>query len=205
LTISPDDPDPRALARAADILRGGGLVVFPTDTFYGLAADPRREDAVDRVFGTKGRSSLLALPLIAADLDQVASAAIGLSLLTRRLAVRFWPGPLTLVADVAPGIVAAVHGGTGTVAVRVPDHAAARRLAAHAGFPIVSTSANRSGDPAVNTADAVVASIGDLVDLVLDGGPTPGGEPSTIVDARGPKPVLIRAGAVPFSRVMEAL
>jgi L-threonylcarbamoyladenylate synthase len=204
LTISPDDPDPRTLARAAAILAAGGLVVFPTDTFYGLAADPRQEDAVDRVFQAKGRATTLALPLIAADIEQVLAAARGLSALTRRLAEAFWPGPLTLVADAATSIAGAVHGGAGTVAIRVPDHAAARQLAARAGFPIISTSANRSGEQAVTSAAAVVAAIGNLVDLVLDGGPTPGGEPSTIVDARGRVPVLIRAGAVPFSRVLEA-
>jgi len=101
--------------------------------------------------------------------------------------------------------VAAVHGGTATVAIRVPDHAAARQLAAGAGFPIVSTSANRSGEPAVATAEDVVASIGPRVELVLDGGRTPGVEASTIVDARGRRPVLVRAGAVPMARVLEAL
>jgi L-threonylcarbamoyladenylate synthase len=109
------------------------------------------------------------------------------------------------VADASPDIAPAVHGGAGTIAVRVPDHPAARALAAAVGFPIVSTSANRSGEPAVNTWDAAVAALGDLIDLVLDGGPTPGAAPSTVVDARGPVPVLIRAGAVPFSRVLEAL
>jgi L-threonylcarbamoyladenylate synthase len=204
LTISPVDPDPRVLARAADVLLAGGLVAFPTDTFYGLAADPRQENAVERVFRAKGRSSLLALPLIAADISQVHAAATRISVLTLRLAERFWPGPLTLVADASPSIVAAVHGGTGTIAVRVPDHPAARQFAGYVGFPIISTSANRSGDPAVGTADAVVAGIGDLLDLVLDGGSTPGAAPSTIVDARGPLAVLIRAGAVPFSLILEA-
>jgi L-threonylcarbamoyladenylate synthase len=205
LTISPHDPEPRALAHAADILLGGGLVVFPTDTFYGLAADPRREDGVERVFLAKGRSSVLALPLVAADIEQVRAASAGLSTTTLRLAARFWPGPLTLVADASGEIVSAVHGGTHTVAIRVPDHAVARQLAGACGFPIVATSANRSGDAAATTADAVVAAIGDVVDLVLDGGATPGSAPSTIVDARGPEPILIRAGAVPFSRVLEAL
>ncbi len=204
LTISQEDPDPRVLARAAGILRGGGLVAFPTDTFYGLAADPRDEAAVERVFVAKGRAPAVALPLIAADIDQVLAASTGLSPLSLRLAERFWPGPLTLVADAASSIVPGVHGGSHTIAVRVPDHAVARGLAAAAGFPVVSTSANRSGEAAVTSADAVVSSIGGLVDLVLDCGATPGAAPSTVVDARGAVPVLIRAGAVPFSRVLEA-
>jgi L-threonylcarbamoyladenylate synthase len=205
LTISPDDPEPRLLAEAALVLRSGGLVVFPTDTFYGLAADPRQLTGVERVFGTKGRPAAAALPLVAADIEQVQAAAARLTEWTLRLARRFWPGPLTLVVDAADIVVAPVHGGTGTIAVRVPDHAVARGLAAHVGFPVVSTSANRSGEPAVATVDAVVLTIGDLVDIVLDGGPTPGAGPSTIVDARGSHPILVRAGAIPFADVLEAL
>ena len=203
LRISPTNPEPSVLARAAATLQAGGLVVFPTDTFYGLAADPRHAGAVERVFQAKGRSSTVALPLIAADVEQAVAASTGLSGLTLRLAVAFWPGALTLVVDAAPVILSAVHGGTNTIAIRVPDHPVARQLASANGFPIVSTSANRSGEPAVSDADAAVAAIGDLVDLVLDGGATPGEAPSTIVDARAQVPLLLRAGAVPFSRVLE--
>jgi L-threonylcarbamoyladenylate synthase len=192
------------MARAGEILRAGGLVVFPTDTFYGLAADPRSADAIARVFAAKGRSATTALPLIAADIDQVRAAASQLSALTIKLAQVFWPGPLALVADASPSIAAAVHGGAGTIAIRVPDHVAARQLASCAGFPVVATSANRSGEPAVTSASAVVETIGALVDLVLDAGPTSGGSPSTIVDARGDAPALIRSGAIPFPRVVEA-
>jgi L-threonylcarbamoyladenylate synthase len=204
LTISPDVPDQRAIVRSGAIVLAGGLVAFPTDTFYGLAADPRREDAVARVFRVKGRAFTAALPLIAADVEQVRAASSGLSGLTLRLAHAFWPGPLTLVVDAAPAIVPAVHGGTHTVAIRVPGHLVARQLAGVVGFPVVSTSANRSGEPAAADADAVATAIGDMVDVVLDGGATPGAEPSTIVDARGAVPVLIRPGAVAFSRVLEA-
>jgi len=205
LTVSPSDPEPDALARAADLLSQGRLVVFPTDTLYGLAADPRNADAVARVYRAKGRPTAQALPLIAADIEQVEAAAVRLSATTRRLAERFWPGPLSLVVDAAPSIAVSVHGGAGTVAIRVPDHAVARGLAACLGFAVVSTSANRSGSPAVPSADAAVAEVGDDVDLVLDSGPTTGGRPSTVVDARAERPTLIRAGAVPFSRVLEAL
>lgn len=205
LTVSPTDPRPDALTRAAECLLRGRLVLFPTDTLYGLAADPRNARAVALVYRAKGRGTAQALPLIAADIEQVEIAAVRLSPLTRRLAERFWPGPLTLVVDAAPAIDASVHGGTGTVAIRVPDHAVARGLAGCLGFAVVSTSANRSGAPAVSTADAAVAEMGNDVDLVLDGGPTAGGEPSTIVDARANPPRLVRAGAVPFPRVLEAL
>jgi L-threonylcarbamoyladenylate synthase len=203
LTVSAIDPELSALHRAAAVLQAGGLVVFPTDTYYGLAADPRNPAAVERVFEVKGRSIATALPLIAADFEQVVAASHGLSHLTTRLARAFWPGPLTLVVDAASVIAPGVHGGAATVAIRVPDHALARGLAACAGFPIVSTSANRSGQPPVNTPDEVEACIANVVDLVIDGGRTVGDAPSTIVDARTPVPLLIRAGAVPFARVLE--
>lgn len=203
--MSPAHPEPDVLARAADILRRGGLVVFPTDTLYGLAADPRNTGAVARVYREKGRAASRALPLIASDLRQVEAASESLSPLTRRLAERFWPGPLTLIVDAPTGIAVPACGGSGTMAVRVPDQAVARGLASCMGFPIVSTSANRSGSPAPRTADEAVIAIAGDVDLLLDGGPTPGGEPSTIVDARAEAPRLIRAGAVSFSRILEAV
>lgn len=203
--MSPTNPEPRTLAVAADVLSRGGLVIFPTDTLYGLAADPRNTRAIDRVFHVKGRRSGQALPLVAASLDQVERSVGHLSKLTRRLALLFWPGPLTMVVEAGQDVVPTILGKGGTVAIRVPDHAVARGLSARFGFPIVSTSANRSGHPAPSTADEAIASLDDEVDLVLDGGPAPGGEPSTIVDARGESVRLLRAGAVPFSRVLEAL
>lgn len=203
--MSPTNPEPQALAVAADVLLRGGLVLFPTDTLYGLAADPRNPSAVDRVFRAKGRPPAQALPLVAASLDQVERSVDHLSALTRRLAECFWPGPLTLVVEAGQDVVAAVTGATGTLAIRVPNHAVARGLCAHFGFPIVSTSANRSGHPAPSTADEAIASLGGEVDLVLDGGPAPGGEPSTIVDARDDVVRLVRAGSVPFARVLEAV
>ncbi len=205
LRVSPTSPEPAALARAADVLARGGLVVFPTDTLYGLAADPRNADAVARVYRAKGRMPERALPLVAGDLGQVEALSTRLSASTRRLAGRFWPGPLTLIVDVVPSVVDAVHGGTDTVAVRVPNQAVARALALGLGFPIVATSANRSGSPATPIADIGASALEGEVDLILDSGPTAGGEPSTIVDARADVPRLIREGAIPYSRVLEAL
>jgi L-threonylcarbamoyladenylate synthase len=204
-SVSPESPESLALVRAGEVLRGGGLVAFPPDTFYGLAADPRNEGAVMRVYRVKGRAFGQPLPLIAANVEQVQAVAARLSPLTLRLAERFWPGPVTLIVDAQATLHASVHGGSGTVAVRVPDQAVARGLAAALGFPTVSTSANHSGDPAVRTAREVIDALGGEVDLVLDSGPTPGGEPSTIVDARGAEPRLVRSGAVPFRQILEAV
>jgi L-threonylcarbamoyladenylate synthase len=193
------------LAVAARVLSHGGLAIFPTDTLYGLAADPRNPAGVDRVFRLKGRMAAQALPLVAASLEQVERSLGGVSGRTRRLAERFWPGPLTLVVNAGPEVAMAVLGLEGTVAVRVPAHAVARGLGASLGFPVVSTSANRTGQPAPATAGDAIAALGGDVDVVLDAGPVAGGAPSTIVDARGDEVRLIRAGAIPFSLVLEAL
>ncbi len=193
------------MAQAATVLAGGGLVAYPTDTLYGLAADPRNPEAVARVYEAKGRGPFAPLPLIAASLEQVEASAGVCTATTRRLAARFWPGPLTLVVDAASGLAERVHAGGGSVAIRVPDHAVARALARTLGAPITATSANRLGCRAPSDADLVVAALGNEVDLVLDAGPTRGGPPSTIVDARGDCPRLVREGAIGFAQVLEAL
>ena len=198
-------PDRHALSRAAVILREGGIVAYPTDTLYGLAADPRSAAAMAQLYRIKGRPVELAVPIIAAGIEQVESCGGVLSEAARRLAAAFWPGPLTLVLTAWPGLDPSVHAGRGTVAVRVPDHAVARLLAEDCGWPITSTSANRSGKPATNHPGEVRAAFGADLDGLIDAGPSPGGAPSTIVDAAGPAPRLIRAGAVPWDRVLELL
>ena len=203
LVLSPTDPEPKAFAAAARVLQSGGVVAFPTDTLYGLAVDPRRHDAVERLFQLKGRDLTAAVPLIAASLDQALAAAM-LGDLERRAAEAFWPGPLSIVAPANPRIASnALAGGT-TVAIRVPAHVVARQLAETFGFPITATSANRSGKPAADSADAVAAALSD-VDLLLDAGPAPGGAPSTIVSFNAGELVLLRPGAVPWERVLESL
>ena len=176
---------------------------FPTDTIYGLAADPRRPDAVERLYEAKGRPAHLAIPLIAASLEQVERVG-RLPELGRRLAEAFWPGPLTLVVSARPSVSARVRGGRATVAVRVPDHAVARALAGALGGSVTATSANRSGEPGARSAGAVVAALGPAVQLVLDGGAAAAETPSTIVDVSQETPTLIREGAVPWDRVVAS-
>ena len=195
-------PDPGAVRRAARLLAGGGLVAYPTDTLYGLAVDPRRADAVERLFRAKGRPADMAVPLIAADPEQAARAAGRLTPLARALAERFWPGPLTLVVAASPALNPRLLAGGATVAVRVPDHAVARALAAALGHPLTATSANRSGAPPATTAAAAAEAVGADLACVLDAGPADVTTPSTIVDARGPAPVLLRPGAVPWDHVL---
>jgi L-threonylcarbamoyladenylate synthase len=196
-----------AIAAAREAIAAGQVFAFPTETFYGLGVDPAREDAVAAIFAAKGRAAGEALPLIAADIAAARALADRWSEVADRLAATFWPGPLTLVVPVRPGaVVAGVTAGRDTIAVRIPGHPLARALAAAAPHGVLTaTSANRSGSPALATADAVIAALGTGVALVLDGGPAPGGLASTIVDVSGAEPRLIREGPVPFARVLEFL
>jgi L-threonylcarbamoyladenylate synthase len=192
-----------AVQAAVEAMRRGLVVAYPTDTLYGLAVDPANAGAVTKLFALKGRDLARAIPLIAADLSQV-RAWTTVTPLAERLAEAFWPGPLTLVLRAAVNIDTRVLAEDGTVAIRVPDHAVARALAAAAGCPVTSTSANPSGQPPTADADEVARAL-PAVDVLIDGGLTPGGAPSTIVDATGSLPVLIRAGAIAWERVLESL
>lgn len=192
------------LARAIDVLRSGGVVAYPTDTLYGLAVDPRREDALEKLFAVKGRPAAMAVPLIAADTEQ-ARAAGHFGAAELRLAEAFWPGPLSIVVPAAPGICRRALGDGETVALRVPAHAVGRALAAGLGFCITATSANLSGQPPTARPGDVAASLGARIDLLLDDGPAPGGAPSTIVAIGPDGPCLVREGAVAWERVLKSL
>jgi L-threonylcarbamoyladenylate synthase len=193
------------LAPAVRALGAGGVVGYPTETFYGLAADPRSQYAVGRIYSVKRRPVDRSLPLIAASVAQVAEQVGLMTPLAERLASRWWPGPLTLIIPASGLLCEDVHQSTGKVAVRVPGDSVARALASSAGHSITSTSANFSGEPPASTADAVAAAFGNTIDVLIDGGQTPGGLPSTIVDATGDVPVLLREGAIAWDRVLDFL
>ena len=205
LSIDPQRPDTDRLAQAVEALAAGEVVAFPTDTLYGLAVDPRRADAVRRLFLLKRRPAGQAVPLIAADTRQTERVARRVTPLARRLADRWWPGPLSIVLDASPALDSGLLSESGTVAIRVPAHPLARRLAAHFAHPITATSANRSGEPPAADAAAVAEGLGSGLAVLVDGGPARGGRPSTIVDARGEVPVLVREGAVTWDRVLQSL
>jgi L-threonylcarbamoyladenylate synthase len=202
-TVASDDPDAAVILEAAEMLRRGLVVAYPTDTVYGLAVDPRNRDAVSRLFTLKGRPESSALTLIAADLSQ-AEAAGEMTGEARRLAARWWPGPLTIVIPAGAALTIEALAGGRTVGVRVPDHAVARALAGTFGFCVTATSANRSAGTAAISADGVAEAL-PLVDGIVDGGPCRGGAASTIVSASGTAVTLVRAGAVPWERVLESL
>lgn len=197
-------PVTRSVAEAALALRRGGIVVYPTETFYGLGALASDPAAVARLGAAKLRPEGKPLPLVASDAEAAFATWDGVPAAARVLAASFWPGPLTLVARAAPGLPAAVTLGEG-VGVRVPGSAVARELCRLAGGPVVSTSANPSGGPPPASPDALDPALLARVDLVLDGGPTPGGLPSTVVAVEGGEARLVRAGAVAWEAVQEAL
>lgn len=207
-----------ALKEAADLVIGGGVVAFPTDTLYGLAVNPFDAIAVTRLFEVKGRAGAQAVALVAADVDQVSTWIAPLAGSARRLADAFWPGPLTLLLRptarpkpsgvsnssylaLAPGVVAL----DGTVGVRVPAHAIATGLCREAGRPLTATSANLSGDAATSDPDVVWRTLGHRIDLLLDGGMAPGGPPSTIVDVTSPELRLVRAGAIDWDTIQQCV
>ena len=180
-------------------------MVLPTDTFYGLAVDIRNASAVRQLFALKGRDARAALPLIAADLAQVVACGGRLDAREAALAQAFWPGPLSIVRDAPSWIVPEVHGGHRTVAIRIPGHPVARRLCEAWGGVLSATSANLSGAPSVDRVEALGSLAQDPRVLVIDAGVTPGGLPSTLVDVRAARPVLLREGAIPWSRVLDFL
>jgi L-threonylcarbamoyladenylate synthase len=196
-------PEWGAIQRAADCIRQGLIVAYPTDTVYGLAVDPRNAAAVQRLYALKGRPETSALTLIAADLAQARLAA-QLTPPAEALAREWWPGPLTIVVYADASLAPAALAGGRTVGIRVPRHAVAVGLARAAGFCITATSANRWGEPAAASPDEVLAAI-PVVDAILDAGPAPGGAPSTIVGALDRDVTLIRDGAVPWERVLRSL
>jgi L-threonylcarbamoyladenylate synthase len=204
LFTAEENPDPAAIAAAADILRAGGIVAYPTDTLYGLAVDPRRDDAVARLFEAKARRAELAMPLIAADLAQAEAAGI-FGPRARRLAGAFWPGPLSIVVPARPAISRLALGGRPSVAVRVPASRVARALAERFGFPIAATSANPSGAPAAAAPRNIGEAMAGRIDCLLDGGAAPGGPPSTIVEIDETGQRLHREGAIAWERVLKSL
>jgi L-threonylcarbamoyladenylate synthase len=196
LSVDPSRPDRRALSPAATALRLGGLVAFPTETVYGLGASARNAEAVARIFAAKGRPADNPLIVHLHAARRLRDVTTLVTPLAWALAERWWPGPLTVVLDADPSLPAVTTGGLATVAVRVPDHPVALALLAAADVPVAAPSANRSGRPSPTTAAHVLADLGDEVDIVVDGGTCRVGVESTVVDARGAVPIVLREGAV---------
>ncbi|HNT53640.1 MAG TPA: L-threonylcarbamoyladenylate synthase [Anaerolineaceae bacterium] len=194
--------DPRALPAALQTLRQGGLVAFPTDTVYGLAALVRNPAAILQLFEAKGRDTTKAIAVLIGALDQLHQMTPGLPEPALRLARKFWPGALTLVVERHPDLPE-ILSPLPTIGIRMPDHPLALALLKASG-PLATTSANRSGAANPLTAADVLDQLGSQIDLVLDGGPCPGGVPSTVVDCTGPSLKILRLGAIAEAAIREA-
>lgn len=203
--VDPQNPDPEAIKTAADAIRRGELVIFPTETVYGLAADAFNEVAAKRVFDAKGRVQMQPLPIQIANKDQLYEVASEVSESARLLAERFWPGPLTLVLPKAESVPDIVTGGEKTIGVRMPDHSVALALIREVGRPIIATSANISGSAPPEAADAAIDMVGRSVSVVLDAGKSRIGVASTVVDVSVSPARILRAGAISAERIKEIL
>jgi L-threonylcarbamoyladenylate synthase len=193
-----DPPPPAALLHAVEALARGLPVAIPTDTVYGLAVDPSRPGATDRIFEVKRRPRDVSLPLLVSGVEQALSVSTAVPGLALALMAAYWPGPLTLVLPARPGM-ADLGDDELTVGVRSPDHPVPLALCEAVG-PLATTSANRHGEPTLVTAGAVAEAFGDAVPVVLDGGECTG-SPSTVVDCTGQAPKLLREGRVPWAEL----
>jgi L-threonylcarbamoyladenylate synthase len=189
--------------RAGEIIRSGGVVILPTETFYALAANPFLEEAVQRIFRIKRRDERKPLPLIASDTAAVEKLVGCMSPLARKLADRFWPGSVTILLKPSGRVSPLLIGHDGKIGVRIPPECSARTVAAQTGGWLTSTSANLSGDPDPDDVSMIAKEVLEAVDLVVDLGPTPGGKPSTVVEPIGSDFRVIRDGAVPESVIRD--
>ena len=205
LAIDPKSPDLGVLARIVGALRAGGSMAYPTETFYGLGVLAYSAEAVERIYALKRREAGKALSVVISDLDMAEAAAGPLSAPFLALALAFWPGPLTLVAPARPLFPPRMLGPGGSLAMRVPGTPWLRECLRLLGAPVTATSANPSGGPEISRPEDAIALFLGKVDVIVDGGPTPGGLPSTIVDLTAARPRLVRAGAVPEAALRRFL
>jgi L-threonylcarbamoyladenylate synthase len=199
--ILPAD-SPAALDQAVDILLHGGLVAFPTDTVYGLGALVSLPQSIDQLFVVKGRDTTKAIAVLLGNVEMLAQVASKMSPPAWRLAQRFWPGPLTLIVPRHPSLPENLSL-LPTVGVRMPDHPAALALLNRTG-PLAVTSANLSGEANTQTAQEVMDQLQGRIPLILDGGRTPGGSPSTVVDCTTPSLTILRFGPVTQEQILVA-
>ncbi len=193
------------MEEAAQVLRDGGLVVFPTDTVYGVGAAVDRPDAVARLYVAKGRPLDRPIPVLIADLDQLERLAREVNEAVLRLARRFWPGALTIVVPAQPWLPAEIVRDTAAVGLRMPDHPVALAIIRAAGGAVATTSANRSGEREACTVEEAITALGEAVDLYVDGGRTPGGIPSTVVALDEGTVRVLRRGALDPESIEQVL
>ena len=200
--LTADEP---GIIQTADRIRTGGVVVYPTETVYGLGADPFDRSAFERIFNLKGREAEKGLILLVRGRQDLDTLVAHVPRAAEVLIDAFWPGPLTIVFPASPDLPEHLLGPTATVALRMSDARLACALLRHAGGPITSTSANRSGRPPVRSALEAAEVLGCDVDLILDGGPSTDSRPSTLVDVSRDRPKILRPGRIPETEIRRVL
>ncbi|RJR14115.1 threonylcarbamoyl-AMP synthase [Candidatus Parcubacteria bacterium] len=196
-----------AVQGAAEVLRAGGVILYPTDTLYGLGADALSDNAVSKIKRIKGRDEKKPIHCVMEDLKAAEEYAV-LNTAAEMLARTFWPGPLTLILKKKPEISSGIARGMDTFGVRVPHHAFCHVLAREFGAPYTTTSANKSGEDSPRTVDAILDQLGNTkeeIDLVIDAGELPERQPSTVVDISHERAVILREGAIPAADIWDVL
>jgi len=205
LKITSGTIEEKEMRLIAKTLREGGVIAYPTDTFYGLGADCFSGEALQRIYRIKHRDPVKPSPVLVSDLSMVRDLAAEIPAAFRTLSAEFWPGPLTLIIKAAARLPAELSGPNQTIGIRLPNVTWLRELIRQLGFPILATSANISGAGEIDLAEEVIRQFQDKVDLIVDGGRTPGGRPSTVVDLTGKRPVILREGAIAKEKIREIL
>jgi L-threonylcarbamoyladenylate synthase len=205
LTFKIDSPQSlqQGVNIGAETISGGGVVALPTESFYGLSVDATNAQAVDKIFAIKKRGFELPILIFISSVGKLAEYVIQVPPAAKQLAKRFWPGGLTMIFKSAPILSSSLTGGTGKIGIRVSSHPVAHGISRALPVPITGTSANVSGTPPCTTADQVLECLGEEVDLVLDGGPTQGKNPSTVLDVTVDPPLIVREGMIKAEEIMS--
>ncbi|MBN2466799.1 MAG: threonylcarbamoyl-AMP synthase [Deltaproteobacteria bacterium] len=201
--IDPCAPSPRSIKSAVDVMRAGGVVAYPTETFYGLGVDALSGGAIRKIYSIKKRDPSQPLLILISHYDLLSEYVAMVPEIARKLTERFWPGPLTIIFSASPRIPSLLCAGTGKIAVRISSHPIARALAAAMDVPITSTSANLTGLPSPTMPEEVFNQLHSKIDMIIDGGKTMGGMPSTIVDVTMSPLQLVREGAISFNEILK--
>lgn len=205
-----DSADPRQFEeishQAKNVLKEGGLIVFPTDTFYGLGADPFNTEAVKKIFQVKNRAADKALLVLIAKIEDVALlTGAEISSIAKTCMDAFWPGPLTLLFEARKDLPSELTAGTGKIGIRLPGNADTCKLISNIGHPLTAPSANLSGDPEPENIAEIAEEICSQTDLIIDNGPAPGGKASTLLDTTVSPPILLREGAVSRAKIESVI
>ena len=205
LKIDPSNPDVALIAEAARIMKRGGVIAYPTETLYGLGADGKNEQAVEKVFLIKGRDFKSPISLIIGDRKDLIGLVDEITDTAHWLMEKFWPGGLTLVFRASSSIPSRLTGSTGKIGIRISSHPIATILTKTLSHPITATSANLSGEGECSSAGEVIQCLGNRIDAVIDGGPTPGSKGTTILDVTVHPPVILREGIIPISLIQDTI